>query len=184
MVALLMLGIGLAMDSFAVSVAVGASRNRIPLIQLLKMSLIFAVFQGGMPVIGFLASHLFPDSYAAWDHWLAFGLLSIVGGKMVWESMFSEAESNLDISRLFVLCTLGLATSLDALAVGFTLSAITDQIPLAIITIGLSTLVLSSAGPTLGRLLGKLLREKAELGGGILLILLGVKTLIEHLIHH
>jgi putative Mn2+ efflux pump MntP len=133
-------------------------------------------------LIGSLAGLTLREHIADYDHWIAFGLLAAVGGKMIYESLkIKSIEDNPDPSNIFVLLVLSLATSIDALAVGITLSLIADSIVVAAILIGLITFVLSYLGVYIGKRFGHLFESKIEALGGVILIAIGIKILIEHL---
>lgn len=176
-----LIGLGLAMDAFAVSVCKGLSIRR----QLLRKSLIiasyFAVFQALMPLLGFLAGRQFSAFIARVDHWIAFILLSLIGGNMIRESIQGEAEKGSEDVSFRVMLPLAVATSIDALVTGITFAFLSVEIWTAIALIGGITFLLCFLGVRLGRLAGARLEKRAELLGGIILILIGLKILIEHL---
>jgi len=178
------IAVGLAMDAFAVSVVSGSVFKQLNIRHALRMAFFFGAFQAVMPLIGYAAGNAFSAYIAAWDHWIAFGLLLVIGGKMILESFkFSEVEeSPKDPSNLAVLLTLSIATSIDALAVGVTLSLITTAIMAAVTVIGIVTFVLSYGGFEIGKRLGHFFENKIEIFGGLILIAIGAKILISHLI--
>jgi len=179
---ILLIAVGLAMDAFAVAVVTGSVYKEFKVRHALRMALSFGGFQAVMPVIGFLAGLGLIDYIAAYDHWVAFALLFFVGGKMIYESFKLEAvERNRDPSNLLVLLALSFATSIDALAVGITLSLLKTPILLAVTIIGLVTFVLSYGGVALGKRFGHFFESKIEIVGGLILIAIGVKIVIEHL---
>jgi putative Mn2+ efflux pump MntP len=142
----------------------------------------FGAFQAFMPLVGSLAGLTLREYIAHCDHWIAFGLLAAVGGKMIYESFkIKSVEENPDPSNIFVLLVLSVATSIDALAVGITLSLIAGSIVVAVIIIGLITFVLSYLGVYIGKRFGHFFESKMEALGGIILIGIGTKVLIEHL---
>ncbi len=178
----ILVAVGLAMDAFAVSIVTGSVYKELHLKHVLRMALFFGGFQAVMPVIGFLAGMGMREYIAHVDHWLAFGLLTFVGGKMVYEAFQIEAaEKNRDPSNLLILLALSIATSIDALAVGITLSLLTNAIALAVAIIGVITFGLSYAGVALGKRFGHFFESRIEILGGLILIALGLKILIEHL---
>jgi putative Mn2+ efflux pump MntP len=182
LVTILFIAVGLAMDAFAVSVVTGSVYKEFKVRHALRMALFFGGFQALMPVIGFLAGLGLTNYIASYDHWVAFALLFFVGGKMVYESFQIEAaEKDRDPSNLPVLLLLSFATSIDALAVGITLSLLKAPIALAVTLIGLITFVLSYCGVYLGKRFGHLFESKAEILGGLVLIAIGVKIVVEHL---
>jgi manganese efflux pump family protein len=180
--AILFIAVGLAMDAFAVSIVTGSVYRELHIKHAIRMALFFGGFQAVMPVIGFLAGLGLKDHIAAWDHWVAFGLLSFVGGKMILEAFeIKSAEKNPDPSNLLILLALSVATSIDALAVGITLSLLTSAIVLAVTLIGVITFGLSYAGVYIGKRFGHFFEARIEVLGGLILIAIGVKILIEHL---
>jgi putative Mn2+ efflux pump MntP len=182
LITILFIAVGLAMDAFAVSIVMGSMHKDLRVRHALRMALFFGGFQTFMPVIGFFAGLGLKEYIQAFDHWIAFGLLCLVGGKMIYESFRLEAaEKNRDPSDLLTLLALSLATSIDALAVGITLSLLQASLALAVAIIGVVTFGLSCAGVFLGKRFGHLFESKAEILGGLILIAIGVKILIEHL---
>jgi len=179
---ILLIAVGLAMDAFAVSIVTGSVYKELHVKHALRMALFFGGFQAAMPVIGFLAGLGMKEYISHVDHWVAFGLLSFVGGKMVFEAFQIEsAEKNRDPSNLLILLALSIATSIDALAVGITLSLLTSAIALAVTLIGLITFGLSFAGVYLGKRFGHFFESRIEVVGGLILIAIGIKILVEHL---
>ena len=190
-VELLLTAIGLSMDAFAVSVCKGLGMRKMRYDQALVIGLYFGVFQALMPLLGWLLGTSFSRYIQAFDHWIAFVLLVVIGGHMVVEVLRGEdeedevclcaaeaAEEHLDIKELFLLA---IATSIDALAVGVTFAFLQVNIVPAIIIIGSVTFVISAAGVFIGNIFGSKYKSRAELAGGIILILLGIKILLEHL---
>ena len=176
-------GISLAMDAFAVSVVCGVVFGKLHILHALRMALFFGAFQSLMPLLGFVAGKTFEGFIGHYDHWVAFILLTIIGGKMIYEAFkIEEVEKKpADPSNLIALLILSIATSIDALAVGFTLSLITRSIALAVGLIGLITFVLSYAGYLIGKRFGHFLENKIEIVGGVILIAIGAKIFIQHL---
>jgi putative Mn2+ efflux pump MntP len=182
MCSILLIAVGLAMDAFAVSVVTGSVYKDLHVKHALRMALSFGGFQAVMPLIGFLAGLGLKNYITHVDHWVAFGLLVFVGGKMVYEAFQIEsAEKNRDPSNLLILLALSVATSIDALAVGITLSLLTSAICLAVTLIGLITFGLSFAGVYLGKRFGHFFESRIEVVGGLILIGIGIKILIQHL---
>lgn len=182
LVAILFIAVGLAMDAFAVSVVSGSVYKDLHVRHVLRMALFFGGFQAVMPLIGYLAGLGMKEYISGVDHWVAFGLLSFVGGKMVYEAFKIEsAEKNRDPSNLLVLLALSVATSIDAMAVGITLSFLTSAIALAVTLIGVITFGLSYAGVYIGKRFGHFFESRIEVVGGLILVGIGVKILIEHL---
>ena len=176
---LAVLAVGLSMDAFAVSICKGLSAKRLQTRHYLIIGAWFGGFQALMPTIGFFLGSTFEQYITAFDHWVAFVLLSAIGAGMIKESL-SKEESNGNDSFSFK--TMALATSIDALAVGITFALLPDvNVPLAVCLIGITTFVCSAAGLKVGNLFGLKYKAKAELAGGIILILIGLKILLEHL---
>ena len=182
-VTIVFIAIGLAMDAFAVSITSGAAYKQLHLRHTLRMALFFGGFQAFMPLIGALAGLSFREYIADYDHWIAFIILAAVGGKMIYESFkITEAEKNFSPTNILVLLVLSVATSIDALAIGITLSLVAASIVTAVTVIGLVTFVLSYLGVMIGKRFGHIFENKIEAFGGIVLIILGVKILFEHAI--
>ncbi len=182
-VMIVVIAVGLAMDAFAVSIVSGSTYKQLHIKHALRMAAFFGGFQAFMPLIGSLAGLGLKQYITACDHWIAFGLLSAVGGKMIYGSFkIKSIEENPDPSNILVLLTLSVATSIDALAIGITLSLITDSIVLAVVIIGLTTFVLSYCGVLIGKRFGHFFENKIEILGGLILIAIGVKILVEHLL--
>jgi len=175
------IALGLSMDALAVSIATGAGCRQLHIGHTIRMALFFGGFQALMPVVGWLATATFREQLEAFDHWVAFAILSAVGVKMIYEAFtMDRAKNPSNPASLAVLLTLSVATSIDALAVGITLSLVTDSVVGAVIIIGLITFVLSWMGCLIGKHIGHLFENKIEIAGGCILIALGVKILIEH----
>jgi len=182
LVTITIIAFGLAMDAFAVSIASGVTLKRVRLSYALRIALFFGGFQAVMPLIGWLVGSSFSSYIAAFDHWVAFGLLAFIGGKMIYEStILKEAEKKTDPRKLIVLFVLAIATSIDALAVGLSFSVLQVQIVNPVIIIGVVTFLLSFLGVYLGGKFGSIFENKIEFIGGIILIGIGLKILIEHL---
>lgn len=180
-VELLVLAIGLAMDAFAVAICKGLSVNKVNWKHSVIVGLYFGGFQAAMPVIGYFLGSSFKNYIESVDHWIAFGLLLIIGGNMLREA-FSKDEEELDGSFKFKsMLPLAVATSIDALAVGVTFAFLNVQIVPAVSFIGVITFALAAVGVKLGNIFGEKYKSKAEFVGGVVLILMGVKILLEHL---
>lgn len=184
---LIVIAVGLSMDAFAVSICKGLSIRRLSFRAALIVGLYFGVFQAGMPLLGYLLGSRFAGSISRLDHWIAFGLLALIGGKMIWDSFSGdecggECGSERGASLRFrVMFPLAVATSIDALAVGVTFAFLQVSIFSAVALIGGITLILSMAGVGIGHVFGARFQSKAELAGGVALILIGLKILLEHL---
>jgi len=181
LVTIVVIAVGLAMDAFAVSIVSGAAYRQLHVKHALRIALFFGGFQAIMPLIGSLAGLTLKGHIAEYDHWIAFGLLTGVGGKMIYESFkIKEAEKKFDPTSLVTLVALAVATSIDALAVGITLSLITKSIILAVAIIGAVTFVLSYIGVAIGKRFGHFFESKIEILGGAILIAIAVKILLQH----
>lgn len=180
---LFILAIGLSMDAFAVSVCKGLAMPKCTIKNASICGLWFGGFQAGMPLIGYLVGYNFRDYITKFDHWIAFVLLLIIGGNMIKES-FSKEEDEEDASLAFkTMLVMAIATSIDALAVGVTFAFLPDtNIIAAVSFIGVITFTLSMAGVKIGNIFGSKYKNKAELAGGAILVILGIKILVEHLI--
>ena len=182
---LLVLGIGLSMDAFAVSVCKGLSMKKASVKGMASCGIWFGGFQALMPLIGFFLGSLFADQIVAFDHWVAFVLLAMIGANMLKEAFSGEEECDCDKNSDFsvkTMFTMAVATSIDALAVGISLAMAGNvNIWLAVALIGITTCVLSALGVKIGSVFGDKFEKKAQIAGGVILILLGLKILLEHL---
>ena len=175
------IGVGLSMDAFAVATCRGLEMKKFNIKRALVIALFFGGFQALMPVIGYFLGVQFKDYITAIDHYIVFGLLLVLGGKMIIDS-FEKEESNMGEKFGFTeLLFMAFATSIDALAVGISFAFLSVKIFLAVAIIGITTFSLTIGGVYLGYAVGNKLKNKAELLGGIILILLGTKILLEHL---
>nr|WP_297886169.1 manganese efflux pump MntP family protein [uncultured Blautia sp.] len=178
---LFVIAVGLSMDAFSVAVCKGLSVCQVKKKQILTVGLYFGLFQGFMPLMGYLLGTGFQEAIQSIDHWIAFILLTLIGINMIRESR-GEAE-NLDACFTFqAMLPLAIATSIDALAVGVTFAFLKVQILPAVLFIGITTFVISCAGVLIGNRFGAKYKSKAELAGGMVLILMGIKILAEHTI--
>jgi putative Mn2+ efflux pump MntP len=178
---ILVIAVGLAMDAFAVSIASGTAYRQLKVRHALRIALFFGGFQALMPLIGALAGLSVKNYIAEYDHWIAFVILTAVGGKMIYESFkITQAEKSNNPTDILVLLALSVATSIDALAIGVTLSLVAASIITAVLVIGLVTFALSYAGVMIGKKFGHIFESKIEAVGGLVLIILGVKILLEH----
>ena len=182
---LFLIGVGLSMDAFAVSVCKGLGMKRVNYRHALVTALFFGGFQGLMPVIGWALGSQFARFVTPVDHWIAFGLLALIGGKMLWDAFHDQDEDaqtsdceRLDLKELFMLA---IATSIDALAVGITFAFLEVSIVFAAVVIALVTFVLSWVGVAVGNRFGVRYQKPSTIVGGVVLILIGLKTLLEHL---
>jgi len=184
---LFLIAVGLSMDAFAVSVCAGLAVEKAGVKQALTAGLYFGGFQAAMPLIGFMVARLFADRIISFDHWVAFALLCFIGGRMVAGSFKREdrpggkkPDKTISLKPAQML-PLAVATSIDALAVGVSFAFLQVRIVPAVAFIGLTTLVLSMAGVKIGSIFGAKFKSKAEFAGGIILILIGLKILLEHI---
>lgn len=184
---LLFLSVGLAMDAFAVSICKGLNMTKINYKNAGIIALFFGVFQAGMPIIGYALGTRFAKYIESFDHWVAFGLLAFIGGQMIYEAVKGEEDDedsdddgdSLDIKQLFILA---IATSIDALAVGITFALLDGMsIWFSVAMIGVVTFIISFFGVIIGNRFGNKYERKAELAGGVILVLIGLKILLEHM---
>jgi len=200
---LILVAIGLSMDAFAVAVCAGLTMSKVTIKKSLIIGLYFGVFQTVMPLIGYLLATRFADKIMSFDHWIAFAMLAVIGGKMILESFKKEGcsdracpsgtcadrecpggerpetkETSLDPATML---PLALATSIDALAVGVSFAFLQTDILPAVLSTGAATLILSMAGVKIGHVFGTRFKARAELSGGVMLVLIGLKILIEHI---
>lgn len=180
LLALFILAVGLSMDAFAVAVCKGLSLKKVTLGSACLVGGYFGLFQALMPLLGYLLGSQFQDKITAFDHWIAFILLLILGVRMIRESQ-SDAEAVDDALDMKTMLMLAVATSIDALAVGITLAFLQVNILPAITFIGIVTFLLSALGVKIGHIFGIRYKSRAELVGGMILILIGTKILFEHL---
>lgn len=180
-VSLFIMAFGLAMDAFAVSISSGVRLKKVEIRHALLIALFFGGFQAIMPFVGWSAGIRVQDHVAAFDHWIAFLLLLAVGAKMIWESSKDEASRvRLDPTRISVLLVLAIATSIDALAIGLSLSFLNTSILLPVLVIGSVTFVMAFIGTYLGTMARHIVGSRVEAVGGLILIAIGIKIVIEH----
>jgi putative Mn2+ efflux pump MntP len=188
---ILALALGLAMDATAVSAARGMAVSRIRASHVLRVALYFGGFQALMPLVGWLIGDRVGPLLQRWDHWIAFVLLAAIGGKMLWEALTGEEEAgtaeethkrDLELFGWRAMIVLAIATSIDALAVGFTLPMLGAPFVLSLTTIGVTTALSSAAGLFAGRRFGAVLGQRLDMVGGLVLIGMGTKILVEHLL--
>ena len=181
LLSLFILAVGLSMDTFAVSICKGLAMDRGTLKKAGIVGLWVGGFQALMPTIGYLLGSQFEQFITAIDHWIAFILLGIIGASMIKEALSRDEEhatASLDVKTMFLLAV---ATSIDALAVGVTFAFLQVDILAAVLFIGMTTLILSMIGVKVGNVFGLRYKAKAEIAGGVILILMGIKILLEHL---
>lgn len=186
LVEFLLLGVGLAMDAFAVSICKGLAMRKVNKKQAVVIALFFGGFQAIMPIVGWFLCKGFQNYIEAFDHWIAFALLAFIGMKMIIETLsekeedvvVEEMDPPLDMKEMLMLA---IATSIDALAVGISLAALDRPIVESSAIIGVVTFVISIIGVYIGNFFGNRYKKRAELVGGIILVLIGVKILCEHM---
>ena len=178
---ILLISIGLAMDAFAVSVCKGLAMKKMSWKKAIIIGLYFGIFQAVMPVIGYFLGTTFERFITNVDHWVAFILLVGIGINMVKEAFDKESENRNDNVDVKTMLVLSIATSIDALAIGITFACLKIRIVMPVITIGLITFIISVIGVKIGNRFGDKYEKKAEIMGGVILILLGIKILLERL---
>lgn len=179
---IILIAFALAMDAFAVSITYGTSIHDLKIKSAIKIAIFFGSFQAFMPILGYIAGVGMKDFISGIDHWIAFALLSIIGVKMIYESTKLESlekeNKSLDIHFLLIL---SIAVSIDAMAVGISFAFLKESILIPIIIIGIITFLLSILGVFIGKKLGHFFEKRIEIVGGLLLIGIGIKILIDHL---
>ena len=181
LIELFLIAVGLSMDAFAVSVCKGLAMPKCTFKKTAIVGLWFGGFQALMPAIGYVLGAQFQEAIASIDHWIAFVLLALIGGNVIHEALDNdeeEADASLDVKTMFLLAV---ATSIDALAIGITFAFLKVNIIPAVCFIGIVTFIISFAGVKIGNVFGARYKNKAEIVGGVILILLGLKILLEHL---
>ena len=182
-VELLLIAIGLSMDAFSVSICKGLTTKKFSWRMALVCGLWFGFFQALMPIIGYYLGAQFQEMIEAYDHWIAFGLLFLIGANMIREAVWGKEEDEnnaaLDVKTMFLLA---IATSIDALAVGVSFACIRVKLWSSVIVIGLTTFAFSVLGVKIGNVFGSKYERSASIVGGIILILIGLKILLEHLL--
>lgn len=185
MPAVFFIALSLSMDTFAVSITSGVAARQLKLQHALKAGVIFGFAQALMLLIGWLAGIGFKNFISVFDHWAAFIILTAIGVKMIYESVkIGEIEKKIDTTSLFALLVLSIATSIDALAVGFTFTMINVAMLTPVVVVGLVTFLISIAGIYIGNRFGHFFEKKVEAIGGLILIAIGVKILFGHLLSH
>ncbi len=180
---ILLIAVGLAMDAFAVSISCGVTMKKLRVRPAFRIAFAFGSFQALMPVVGYLAGLSVRRLIARFDHWVAFGLLAFIGCKMIYESFMLEENRarSTDAEHLPTLLILSIATSIDALAVGISLSLLKVEILEPALIIGVVTFAISLAGTVIGTRIGHLFERKMELLGGIILVVIGLRILYNHI---
>jgi putative Mn2+ efflux pump MntP len=181
LITICILAVGLGVDAFSVAIGIGATNDKKSWTPILRLSAAFGLFQFVMPIIGWLAGQTVVEIIASFDHWIAFALLALVGGKMIREGFEKESDvGKVDQTRGWPLLLLSIATSIDALAVGFSFSILKNPILFPAVIIGIVCFVMTTVGMIFGKVLAKLFGRKVEIFGGLVLIAIGVKILIDH----
>ena len=180
MMELFLIAVGLSMDAFAVAVCKGLALRKVNLGQMALVGLWFGGFQALMPLAGYFVGVQFKEQITAIDHWIAFALLAIIGGNMIRESLSKEEECPDASLSVKAMLPMAVATSIDALAVGVSFAVLKVEIFSSCTVIAVTTLLCSLVGSFLGKGFGSLLKSKAEIFGGVILVLIGLKILLEH----
>jgi putative Mn2+ efflux pump MntP len=181
---ILIIALGLSADCFAVALSSSIVVGRFTVAGFFRFPLAFGIFQALMIIIGWLAGRSIIDFISNYDHWLAFGLLAFIGGKMLWEAFRekSEEKAKKNLNRWLTLLALSVATSIDALAVGLSFAFLKIDIMLAALTVGLAAFIITVIAQLIGNKVGIMVGKRAEIIGGLILIGIGIKILLEHLL--
>ena len=178
---IVLLGIGLSMDAFAVSICKGMACQKVGALQMMSAGIWFGGFQMLMPLAGFFIGGTFASYIEKFDHWIAFLLLAGIGLNMIREALWGGDEEGDDSFAPFPMFVLAVATSIDALAAGLTLALLNEGVWKAVGVIGLTTFLFSASGVRLGNVFGRLFKSRAEIAGGAILIIIGIRILLTHL---
>lgn len=179
---ILLIAVGLSMDSLAVSIAAGIVMDKFKIRNILRIAFFMAIFQGVMPFLGWLAGTSFSNQIKDYDHWIAFVLLTLLGAKMIKEGLSgNDEDTDFDPTKIITIISLAFATSIDALAVGVSFAFLNIKVALPIVIIGVTTFIFSFLGAAFGTKFGNKYNLPMEIIGGIILIGIGLKILIEHL---
>lgn len=178
---ILLIGIGLAMDAFAISIGKGLSMKKMNWKKAIIVGVYFGIFQGLMPIIGYYLGYSFENLVSQIDHWIAFFLLGAIGSNMIREAFKNDEEDRNDSVAFRVMIVLAIATSIDALTIGITFAFLNVDIFTSALIIGITTLLISIFGVQIGNKFGKKYENKSEVIGGLILIVMGLKILFEHL---
>lgn len=182
LITIFIIAVGLGVDAFSVAIGIGATNDKKSWAPVLRLAAAFGLFQFFMPIAGWLAGLTVVNVIASFDHWIAFGLLALVGGKMIREGFEKESdEERDDQTRGWPLLVLSIATSIDALAVGFSFSVLKNPIVLPAIIIGIVCFLMTVTGMIFGKVLSRIFGKKVEIFGGLVLIAIGIKILVDHL---
>jgi putative Mn2+ efflux pump MntP len=182
LITIILVAIGLSVDAFSVAIGIGAANIKRSWVPVMRLAAAFGLFQFAMPIAGWLAGLTVVNIIGDFDHWIAFALLAYVGGKMIWEGCKNESEEEkADQTRGLPLFLLSIATSIDALAVGFSFSILKVPILFPAVIIGTVCFLMTAIGMIFGKALAIIFGKKVEIFGGIVLIAIGVKILIDHI---
>jgi putative Mn2+ efflux pump MntP len=183
LITIFLLAVGLGVDAFSVAIGIGAANDHGKSWQpVLRMAAAFGIFQFVMPIIGWLAGLTIVNIIAGYDHWVAFSLLAYVGNKMIWEALKKDEEKEInDQTKGLPLLMLSIATSIDALAVGFSFSLLKTDIILPALIIGVVCFLMTATGMLFGKGLARIFGKKVGIFGGVVLIVIGVKILVDHM---
>lgn len=181
-ISIFFLAFALSFDAIAVAMANGAHNHRLSFIKAFRIALIFGIFHFSMPLIGYVIGSGLQKLISGFDHWIAFSLLTVVGVKMILDSFKPVKEREFDINNLKILLLVSLAISIDALVVGMTLALLPVNIWLAITIIGVTAFSLTLISIYIGKIFGKQWGKKAEIVGGLILVIIGIKILLDHLL--
>jgi putative Mn2+ efflux pump MntP len=181
LITIFILAVGLGVDAFSVAIGIGAANDKKSWAPVLRLAAAFGIFQFVMPIIGWLAGLTVVEIIASFDHWIAFALLALVGGKMIGEGFEKESnEEREDQTRGWPMLMLSIATSIDALAIGFSFSVLKNPILFPAVIIGIICFLMTVTGMIFGKVLAKIFGRKVEIFGGLVLIAIGIKILIDH----
>ena len=181
LITIIILAVGLGVDAFSVAIGIGAANDKKSWAPVLRLAAAFGIFQFAMPIIGCLAGLTVVEIIASFDHWIAFALLALIGGKMIWGGFEKESnEEKADQTRGWPLLLLSIATSIDALAVGFSFSILKVPVVFPAVVIGAVCFLMTVAGMIFGNVLARIFGKKVEIFGGLVLIAIGIKILIDH----
>ena len=182
LITIILVAIGLGVDGFSVAIGIGAANTKRSWAPVLRLAAAFGLFQFAMPIAGWLAGLTIVNVIANYDHWIAFALLAYVGSKMIWEALKKEEEKETDDqTKGLPLLLLSIATSIDALAVGFSFSVLKEQILFPSVIIGIVCFLMTAVGVIFGKVLARIFGKKVSIFGGVVLIGIGIKILIEHM---
>ena len=182
-ISILLIALGLSADCFAVALSGSISMKAVSFAQMLRTAVVFGIFQAIMPVLGWLLGKTFVEYIAEYDHWIAFILLSLIGGRMIWESIKNKDNARqIDITKGLLLIILAVATSIDALAAGLTFAFLRVNIVVAVTCIGITAFLATIVGFIVGKYFSRLVGKRAEAIGGIILIIIGFRILLSHIL--